>query len=305
MRSNLAIIPVSLVWPDSALVRSMLWGLFVLLAAILLARALYEPTQLQITRTSLPGPDRGSRSTGGLRVALLSDLHAEWLRLKPEQIARALAGEDFDLILFAGDLTGRHHRPDLAQPWLEALAGLNQRLAKACYAVPGNHDSPASLDLLRQAGFKILSNDSCIVPDRSGQSWLLIGLDILKKGRPDFGQALARAPAGGLDIPVQRRLVLAHNPDTVLQIPAGQAGFFLAGHFHGGQIFLPFHLEFFILRREKLGRMGYHKGSFALEGLYGYISRGLGSVLFPLRLGSRPELAILELKANPLEVHPI
>jgi len=327
------------------LIRSLLWGLFFLLAAILLARALYEPTQLDVTRRSLssvileedskedPGADVAQNPASstiegpthpGLRIALLSDLHAEWLRLKPERIAQALEAEAFDLLLFAGDLTGRHHRPDRAQPWLDALAVVCQRLGKACYAVPGNHDSPASLDLLGRAGFTILKNDSHVIRDRSGRDWLLIGLDILKKGQPDFAQALKRTTASGYasssaagaglrtasgaasgteprmdaraSIPPERRIVLAHNPDTFFLVPAGQAGFFLAGHFHGGQIYLPFHLEFFILRREKLGRMGYHKGSFALNGLTGYISRGLGSVLFPLRLGSMPELAILELR---------
>ena len=311
------------------LIRSLLWGLFFLLAAILLARALYEPTQLEVTRRSLssatpgdeskedPGADvaRNPASSTiegptqpGLRIALLSDLHAEWLRLKPELIAQALAAEEFDLVLFAGDLTGRHHRPDRAKPWLDALAVVCQRLGKACYAVPGNHDSPTSLDLLCRAGFTILTNDSHVIRDQSGQDWLLIGLDILKKGQPDFAQALKRTTASGAasgteswidaraTIPPERRIVLAHNPDTFFLVPAGQAGFFLAGHFHGGQIYLPFHLEFFVLRREKLGRMGYHKGSFALNGLTGYISRGLGSVLFPLRLGSMPELAILELR---------
>lgn len=162
--------------------------------------------------------------------------------------------------------------------------------------------------MLCRAGFTILTNDSHVIRDQSGQDWLLIGLDILKKGQPDFAQALKRTTASGAasgteswidaraTIPPERRIVLAHNPDTFFLVPAGQAGFFLAGHFHGGQIYLPFHLEFFVLRREKLGRMGYHKGSFALNGLTGYISRGLGSVLFPLRLGSMPELAILELR---------
>lgn len=332
MLPDLTLVSAILVSLSTTLTQGLFWSLFFLLAAILLARALYEPTQLDVTRhdlssaktkdtlpdASLPdasGTDAAQNQTSsasgkpapkGLRIALLSDLHAEWLRLKPARIADALEAEDFDVLLFAGDLTGRHHRPDLAKPWLDALAVVCQRLGKACYAVPGNHDSTASLELLRQAGFTILKNDSCVVHDRSGRDWLLIGLDILKKGHPDFNLALkhtavAGAKSGaesGAAIPPERRVVLAHNPDTFFLLPSSQAGFFLAGHFHGGQIYLPFHLEFFILRREKLGRMGYHKGSFALNGLTGYISRGLGSVLFPLRLGSIPELAILELRPD-------
>ena len=98
-------------------------------------------------------------------------------------------------------------------------------------------------------------------------------------------------------IPPTRRVVLSHNPDNLLQQNANQATFFLAGHFHGGQIWMPFHLEFYLLRREQIGRMGYHRGYFIWQNMYGYITQGLGCVLFPLRLFSRPEIAVLTLQA--------
>ena len=293
------------------------WLVLLLVAAFILQCALREPYNLEITQTVLTAPgsvmapgqqnpkqpagfdepaaslEAPSPERAGLRVVLLTDLHAEWLRISPSRLRAALMALDFDCLLFGGDLTGRHHRPSKAAPWLAVLKDVLATRQVSGYAVVGNHDSAASLDLLRQAGFQILQNSSACITDRQQVNWQLLGLDILKKGQPDFATALAGQP--GQWVPAAQRIVLAHNPDTIFQVPAGAAGFFLAGHFHGGQIYMPFHLEFFLLRREKVGRMGYHKGAFAFMGLACYISRGLGSVLFPLRLGSRPEIALLHI----------
>ncbi len=302
-----------LVLIDSTCLTRALWAIVFVFAALVLSRALREPYDLEVTHPELeaqgfaasPKPRQATYSgtktgdihetSGRLRIALLTDLHAEFLRIKPARMGAILAAEDYDVLLFGGDLAGRHHKPKIARRWLDAIQAVAASRNIPCYAVVGNHDSAKSLDLLSQAGFRILKNESAVISDRGGQEWLLLGLDILKVGQPDFGQTLMTSGSAAAAIPPQRRVVLAHNPDTILTLPGSAAGFFLAGHFHGGQIYMPFHLEFFLLRREKVGRMGFHKGQFRLNGMTCYISRGLGSVLFPLRLFSKPELPIIEL----------
>ncbi len=91
------------------------------------------------------------------------------------------------------------------------------------------------------------------------------------------------------------RVILAHNPDTVFNIPEKAASIMLTGHFHGGQIWMPFRFEFIMLREEKLPRMGITQGLTCFRGLQLYISRGLGCVSIPLRLFSLPELAVIDL----------
>ncbi len=273
---------------------SLLFFALILVLAIL-GRALREPYQLEITRTRLVAPSsEPTLPKSTLRVVLLTDLHAEWLRISPKRLKDELLALDFDCLLFGGDLTGRYNPPQKAGPWLLVLKEILSTLHKPAYAVVGNHDSKISLDLLKSAGFEILRNDSILLNAQDGFSWQVIGLDILKKGTPDFWQAVSKNNVP--DTPVNRRIVFAHNPDTLWQIPPQGARFFLAGHFHGGQIYLPFHLEFFLLRREKIGRMGYYEGQFTIDHLICYISRGLGSVLFPLRLGSKPEITYLEIE---------
>lgn len=130
---------------------------------------------------------------------------------------------------------------------------------------------------------------------------------------------------------VTAQIILAHNPDCFFEIPHTDhiahtdnislnhhishndnishnhhifnithntevPRFFLSGHFHGGQIWMPFNFEFKILRREKMSSLGIYRGKFKLGGIEGYITRGLGCVMFPLRFLSSPEISILEIK---------
>jgi predicted MPP superfamily phosphohydrolase len=94
----------------------------------------------------------------------------------------------------------------------------------------------------------------------------------------------------------QSRCVLAisHNPDIVLHIPEDSVDLLIAGHFHGGQMWMPFKLEYLLLRKDKVSRMGHIKGFSVIRRNRIYISRGLGTVLFPLRFFSVPEVTVFD-----------
>jgi len=88
------------------------------------------------------------------------------------------------------------------------------------------------------------------------------------------------------------RILLAHFPDAIDDLPPGSADLVLSGHLHGGQICLPgprgkvrlSHTEFTYLD-------GTHRvGDTTLV-----VSRGTGTTLVPFRLVARPEVALLRL----------
>lgn len=87
------------------------------------------------------------------------------------------------------------------------------------------------------------------------------------------------------------QLYLAHNPDYLYALQTENA-LLLAGHFHGGQICLPFAPEFRWLRKERLGKEGIHRGAHQLGNCHLVLSRGLGCVLLPFRFLSPPELSL-------------
>jgi hypothetical protein len=265
-----------------------------------LARAIWEPTRIAVNHIRMPGSnpdvdgDSQSGSVPALRVLFFSDLHMDYLRIREKRLMRAVRGLTPDLILFGGDLTAK-------QACLQSAIGLLTRLHQQpglsqtpLIAVPGNHDTPQTLEALAQAGITVLQNQDFQIRCH-GKTWQIIGLADKRSDCPDATASLQKARMA--DIPPGQRIVLVHNPDSLLDVPPGQARWFCAGHFHGGQIWMPFRLEFRLLRDEELPRIGLYKGLIAWGDMTGYISRGLGCVLFPLRFRSVPELAYLEFRA--------
>ncbi len=90
-------------------------------------------------------------------------------------------------------------------------------------------------------------------------------------------------------------IAFTHNPDIVEELPASLFDLVLCGHYHGGQIWAPFDLEFKMLRNDNLSRKGIKRGLHKVNGMDIYINRGLGNVLVPLRFMSRPEVTVFEL----------
>ena len=117
----------------------------------------------------------------------------------------------------------------------------------------------------------------------------LAGVDDLWSRECDLDRAFA-----GL-CPSVPRVVLAHNPLTVDQLAERRCDLMLSGHTHGGQIRVP-----------GLGtpmipsRYGQKYASGLVRGpaCPVYVCRGIGTTIMPLRLGVRPEVAVIELTAG-------
>ena len=119
---------------------------------------------------------------------------------------------------------------------------------------------------------------------------MLAGLDDIKTGVPVDNRLFH-----GLRDQSCCILALSHNPDIVLHIPEGSVDLLITGHFHGGQMWMPFKLEYLLLRKDKVSRMGHIKGFSVIRNNRIYISRGLGTVLFPFRFFSVPEVTIFDI----------
>lgn len=230
----------------------------------------------------------------GIRVALISDLHMGLLMVSEADAAKAFREEKPDLLIIAGDIIDKEKHISLFTQWVRSVS-------PGCpiFAVLGNHDhlcfkaNPLARDLfafnLKSLGVELLVNDS-ITFHKGCQSLNLVGIDDYRHGRPDVRLALSKR-----DRRADLTLAVAHNPETALLIPQGEVDLFLCGHFHGGQIWMPFNIEYRLLRKEETCKAGYRKGLHTINGTLTYISRGIGNVVVPLRLGSRPEITFIDL----------
>jgi predicted MPP superfamily phosphohydrolase len=222
----------------------------------------------------------------GYTIAFLSDFHASPL-LPERAIAAAVElanAQRPDLIALGGDFVSSHRR-HIARV-CAAMAAL--RAPDGVAGVLGNHDHYLGPGLVREglerAGVQVLTNRALVV-ERAGARLAIAGVDDLIHGGIDFESAVSGIP------PEVPRVVLSHHPDVFALWPAHlRLDLMLSGHTHGGQVKLPFlgapYVPSYHLYGEGLIRDG---------GRQLYVSRGIGSLLFPIRWGCPPEISVIRL----------
>lgn len=264
---------------------------FALGAALGLWAFWLEPAGLRVAehRLELPG---WPEACGGLRIAVLADLHvgSPWNGLgKLERIVDATRATTPDLVLAPGDfviqgvLGGRFVAPDAAA---RVLATTGAPLGT--FGVLGNHDhwfdAARVATALDAAGVPTLE-DRATTLTSGACSFSLVGVSDLWEGRHDLDGALADAAP---DLP---RIVFTHNPDLFPRMPADVV-LTIAGHTHGGQVYLPG-----IGRPIVPSRFGerYAIGHVVEDGRHLFVSPGLGTSILPVRFLVPPEITVLVL----------
>jgi uncharacterized protein len=224
----------------------------------------------------------------GLRLVQLSDIHlSPFLSVQELERAVAMANETrAHIALVTGDLISTALDPlDIC---LDRLSKL--RADGGVFGCLGNHEVYAGVEdytATRGAQLGIRFLRSAAEPLRFGSATLnLAGVDYQRMHSEYLVGAEKMIQPGALN------LLLSHNPD-VFPVAASQGWqCTLAGHTHGGQI------NFEILRRDvNIARFftPYTKGLYRQDASSIYVSRGIGTIGVPVRLGSTPEVALLKL----------
>ena len=250
-----------------------------------------EPSSLRVKEYSLSLPDWPS-GRAGLRIALLSDLHVgspyQPLSKLQELVERTNAARP-DLVLLAGDLViqdvagGRFVAPEELAPVLGQLSA-----PLGVYAVLGNHDwwldAPRVRRALEGAGIPVLEDRAVRIEDGGSPFWLA-GISDFLEGPHDVAGTLAQVRDGA---PV---LAFTHNPDVFPEIPE-RVSLTLAGHTHGGQVYLPG-----IGRPIVPSRYGerFAIGHVVEDGRHLFVTPGVGTSILPVRFLVPPEVSIVKL----------
>lgn len=224
----------------------------------------------------------------GFRIVHLSDVHHSPFTSR-EQIGRAVDAANRlqpDIIALTGDYIS--HERQFAAPCAELLGRLRAR--RGVFAVLGNHDhwTDADLitDLFRAEGITVLVNQGMRFEQR-GEAFWLAGVDDTMVGLEDLPLALA----GSLDD--EMKLLLAHNPIILRRAARAGVDLVLSGHTHGGQVTLRSERSASGRPRRRLLRGLGSQGDTQI-----YVTRGLGTVVLPVRYGCPPEVSLLELRCS-------
>jgi hypothetical protein len=224
------------------------------------------------------------KSMEGLRIVHLSDLHLGPLTSEA-QLLRAIDTANSlnpDIVALTGDYIS--HERQYAAPCAEIVGRLRARFG--VYAVLGNHDhwTDAALitDLFRAEGIKVLINEGMRF-EKDGQAFWLAGVNDTMVGLEDISLAMAGSSEN------EMKLLLAHNPIILRRAARAGIDLVLSGHTHGGQVALRADRAGGRSRRRVLNGLG-RQGNTQI-----YVTRGLGTVILPIRYGCPPEVSLLEL----------
>ncbi len=251
---------------------------------------------LQIGFPNLPG------SFDGYRICQISDLHSSFWVKKDYlmEVVGKVNDLKCDLVVITGDIiTGAVNefwkrwvpvsKIDYLSNVIDVLKNLK---VENKMAVLGNHDQwdgkKTELRLVNELqgiGINVLRNHS-VKLTRDNATIYFAGTDDMWCSY-DYAKAMRNVPED------EFKIVLSHNPDVRRDIRTGmKVDLTLCGHTHGGQVMIPFLSHHFIpIDNPARYSAGLVKENYG----YTYVNRGIGTLVFPFRIGAAPEITCLTL----------
>ncbi len=223
------------------------------------------------------------------RLLLATDIHLGTLvhNSRMQELVSLMQAQNPDLILFGGDLFDEDILSLSRQNMAEVLRQLQP--PHGVYAIMGNHEhisgSKEAVRYMEESGITVLRDRAV----RVAEAFWLIG----REDRQAVFMGSGRQPLAELMAGIDRReplILLDHQPFHLEEAVKEGIDLQLSGHTHHGQFF-PFNLITGAMYEMSWGYL--RKGS-----SHFYVSCGAGTWGPPVRLGSRPEIVVIDLTFN-------
>ncbi|MDR3079006.1 MAG: metallophosphoesterase [Rickettsiales bacterium] len=227
-----------------------------------------------------------------LKIVFVSDIHmgavGSNLKLLKKMID-VINDQKADLVLFGGDMVETKVDNSSFSKYAELFRTIKSN--QGIYAILGNHEyytGRTNIDRIleflgEECGMRVLLDESV----RIGKNMVLLGrVDgghsrIMARRKID--RILEKADAGDAFL-----LVLDHNPRYFDEAVKNNVDLQLSGHSHNGQMF-PFNILVKFFYEKPYGRLEKSKSTLI-------VSSGVGTWGPPVKLFSKPEIVVLEIK---------
>lgn len=254
-----------------------------------------EPSLLEITQQQISHP-LIPKSFDGIKMIQFSDTHLgfQYNLSQFTKLIKKINQLHPDLIIFTGDLIDEPNKFTDIESLTQILQQLKAPLGKYC--IYGNHDhggygTEIYRNIMENAHFTILLNNSARIKLEDGSYFNLLGIDDAMLGSPDIPLSLKKGPNHRFN------LLLSHAPDLAETASQYPIHWQISGHSHGGQVKIPFIGALVIPPFAKI----YQEGLYSIgtdRPLQLYVNRGIGTTRLPFRFMVKPELTIFTFKSE-------
>ena len=248
--------------------------------------AIDEANSLSLERVSVE-LDRLPKKLDGFKIIHISDTHhSPFTSLQHIERTVKIANRlKPDMFVLTGDYVS--HEKKYISPVAEVLGRLRSEFGT--HACLGNHDHWTDPELVakrfREAGINVMVNEGFRLEARDASVWLA-GVDDHMVGKTDLPAALRGS------YPDELKLLLAHNPIIFRQAVRYGVDLTFSGHTHGGQVKVRDPQKRLLPQRKLSSGLHRRKESQI------YITRGIGTVVLPIRYQCPPEISLIELRSR-------
>lgn len=234
----------------------------------------------------------------GVKIVLLSDLHFDTVLVNYREIIEKICEVKPEVIVITGDLCSKMKYFYRVEAF---LTNLSNRISCPILITLGNHDNMIfenqkykKEEYIRKlqnlaSTISVLENSVFIYKD-----WLFGGLEDFRSNKSDCGY-LTKKWKEESEKSNKKLIILTHNPDMVLNLNKNNAPeILLAGHTHGGQMRVPFNIEFALLKKDILPKKKIFYGLQEYNDIRMYITSGIGCSALPFRFRSVAEIAVIQ-----------
>ncbi len=260
--------------------------IFLIAAPVFLAGCFNEAKQLKVSSLDYSNVNL-PQSFAGKKIIFISDIHygcGESLLPNAVQKINSIMP---DYLVIGGDMIDKDSR--YIDQFLEEINKVDLKIP--IYAVLGNHDNRRAVkaELIKKIetnGRIHLINNSGVWLTQGNDRIRLSGVGSLSNDTQLLDKALDSAKMEDFSV------LVTHEPDYFENMDKDKVDLVLSGHLHGGQ--MTFHNLWHPLVPTKYLNKYMHS-IIRSDNSTLLITKGLGNTLIPVRLGSQPEINVINL----------